>query len=167
MLNLLFQVEKELPNLLLEQGWSGVDITYHPPRVERVWRQWGENRISLHAIHPCPPSKSLFHPHPWPSAMRIVKGEYEMAVGYGAGIDIPAEACKIVLVDGSCYEMTHPDGWHSVRPLSSICWTVMVSGKPWNREMNEVPHEKPSPLSIDRIHEILSLFQNHYPVVKD
>lgn len=167
MLDLLSQVEKELPALLLEQGWKSVDITYHDPRVERVWRQWGENRISLHAIHPCPPSESLFHPHPWPSAMRIVKGKYEMSVGYGKGIELPPEVCKLILVDGCSYEMTHPDGWHGVRPLDGICWTVMVSGKPWNREVNEKPQTEQHALSSDRMFEILAFFQQHYPVIKD
>jgi hypothetical protein len=86
MLEILASVESELPRLLLdESAWSGLLIDYHPPTVERLWMGWQGHRVSLHRIHPCGPGQALFHPHPWPSAMRILSGEYEMAVGYGRG----------------------------------------------------------------------------------
>lgn len=166
MLDVLYKAEEELSVLLhrdnILEGWNSVNVNYHDPHVERVWRQWGEYRISLHCIHPCEPSKSLFHPHPWPSAMRILSGEYEMEVGYGKGVEVPPSACKIVLQPESVYEMTDPDGWHSVRPLNGPCWTVMVSGKPWNRPMNEEPKHKLEPLSAERVAKMLAWFSRQY-----
>ena len=86
MLDVLEAVEQKLPELLRDEaGWNSLFIDYHPPTVERLWRTWGEYRVSLHRIHPCERGTALFHPHPWPSAMRILSGEYEMAVGYGSG----------------------------------------------------------------------------------
>src|SRR4051794_19093257 len=97
MLEILAQVERELPRLLLdEESWKGLYIDYHPPTVERLWRPWGEYRVSLHRISPCGPGEALFHPHPWPSVMRILAGEYEMAVGYGPGLEEPPVAALMV-----------------------------------------------------------------------
>lgn len=71
MFDVLEEVERAIPRLLWQEGWNSLDVDYHDPRVERVWRQWLDYRVSLHVIHPCQPSASLFHPHPWPSAMRV------------------------------------------------------------------------------------------------
>src|SRR5205823_428108 len=94
MLDILHAAEKELPRLLAsDDGWQSLRVDYHPPFVDRVFRDWSppgaaegaRYRISLHRIHPCAPAEALFHPHPWPSAMRIHSGTYEMGVGHGAG----------------------------------------------------------------------------------
>src|SRR5262249_46599352 len=86
MLEILAAVEKDLPRMLLDEAaWAGLFIDYPPPTVERLWRPWRDYRVSLHRIFPCATGEALFHPHPWPSAMRILAGEYEMAVGYGKG----------------------------------------------------------------------------------
>ena len=62
---------------------------YQPSGPGEMWMAptspWRDCRIYLHRIYPCAPGEALFHPHLWPSAMRILSGEYEMAVGYGAG----------------------------------------------------------------------------------
>ena len=43
MLDVLERVEADLPALLADDlGWNSLDINYHPPRVERLWRNWGE-----------------------------------------------------------------------------------------------------------------------------
>jgi len=69
MLDLLHKAISELPALLAShEGWKSVDVTFHPPRVERVWRQWGKNRILLHRTYPCDKEYGLWHPHPWSSA---------------------------------------------------------------------------------------------------
>src|SRR5262245_5320802 len=85
LLDTLRRFEQKLPDLLADPaGWETVDVDYEPPRVERLWRQLEPDvRAFLHRIHPC--ERALFHPHPWPSAVKIVSGTYEMLVGYGAG----------------------------------------------------------------------------------
>lgn len=162
-LDVLYAVEKELP-LLLQDGdaWRGVTIDYHPPTVERLWRPWRDYRVSLHRIHPCGPGEALFHPHPWPSAMRILAGEYEMAVGYGKGAALPPVAALMIAAGDFRYEMTDPDAWHYVRPLGGPTLSLMVTGKPWDRPAPR--SDKPLlPLSAEQREEILRLFQQRYP----
>ena len=60
MLDVLAAVERDLPGLLSDEaGWSGLFIDYHPPTVERLWRNWGEQRISLHRIYRCAPGAAV------------------------------------------------------------------------------------------------------------
>jgi hypothetical protein len=135
MLDVLARLESELPALLDDPArWNSLDINYHAPFVERLWLPWGDYRVSLHRILPCEPSDALFHPHPWPSAMRILEGTYEMAVGHGRGSTPPPIAARIVASGEFRYEMTDPDAWHYVRPIGRHSLSVMVTGKPWQRE---------------------------------
>ena len=66
--------------------------------------------------------------------MRVVFGTYEMGVGYGVGNLEPPLAATVILSAGSAYEMVDMDAWHYVRPLRSPAYSVMVTGKPWQRE---------------------------------
>jgi hypothetical protein len=163
MLDVLARVEAELPTLLVSSTWNSLDINYHPPFVERLWLPWREYRISLHRIHPCEPSVALFHPHPWPSAMRILEGTYEMAVGYGSGTTPPPMAARIVAGGDFRYEMTDPDAWHYVRPLDRPAMTVMVTGKPWQRDA-PTSAEKLQPLDDARYQDLLGWFRRRYGV---
>ena len=158
-----------LPDMLrtnLDQ-WRGLDVLYHEPRVERVWAplelQYSSYRVSLHVIHQTDSEKCLFHPHPWPSAMRIVKGGYEMGIGYGAGLETPPMACKVILAAGSSYEMNDSDGWHYVNPTEETSLSVMVSGKPWGREMPVEPgHGTNREMAPEEIEAILRMFREFY-----
>jgi hypothetical protein len=163
MLDILRAVEEVLPDLLRDEaGWQSVYIDYHPPTVERLWRQWREYRVSLHRIHPCGPGEALFHPHPWPSAMRILEGEYEMAVGYGAGDDLPPVAALMIAAGDFRYEMTDPDAWHYVRPLGAPSLSLMVTGPPWQRSSPR--SSKPlQPLTAEQQAALLQSFRAHYP----
>ena len=163
MLDILATVESELPELLQdESAWSSIYIDYHPPTVERLWRNWNGYRIYLHRIHPCGAGEALFHPHPWPSAMRILEGEYEMAVGYGKGETVPPVAALMIAAGDFRYEMTDPDAWHYVRPLERPSMSLMVTGKPWDRPAPR--SSKPlAPLAAETCHELLRLFREHYP----
>jgi hypothetical protein len=163
MLDILAAVEHDLPRLLLDDSaWNGLLIDYHPPTVERLWLGWRGYRISLHRIHPCGPGEALFHPHPWPSAMHLLVGEYEMAVGYGKGETPPPVAALIVARGDFRYEMTDPDAWHYVRPLGEPTLSVMVMGKPWDRPAPR--SSKPLvPLTDAQRAELLALFRGHFP----
>jgi hypothetical protein len=162
MLDVLARLERELPALLTDTEWNSLDINYHPPFVERLWIPWGEYRVSLHRIHPCTPDQALFHPHPWPSAMRILDGTYEMAVGYGAGSTPPPIAARIIASGDFTYEMTDPDAWHYVRPLGGPAKTIMVTGRPWHREAPGTG-EPLQPLDAARKTELLGWFRTRYP----
>ncbi len=158
MLEILHKAIHQLPDLLKQfLKWQSLDIDYHDPRVERLWMPYDNSRIMLHCIHPCKSEDALFHRHPWPSAMRIIQGRYEMAVGYGTTAEPPPVAAKMILYPGSEYEMTEPNGWHYVRPLDGCVYTIMVTGKPWK---NDSPRStKPLiELSEKRKEEIIKVF---------
>ena len=134
MLNILNRAEEVLPLLIKERAtWHSVFVDYEQPFVERLWREWGEYRLYLHRIHPCAADVALFHPHPWPSAMKVLSGSYEMGVGYGSGETVPPVAATVILNSGARYEMVHPDAWHSVRPREAPSLSLMVTGTPWLR----------------------------------
>lgn len=148
-------VEARLPALLApgnRHRWHSVHVTYHPPRVERLWVQVDEYRLFLHRIYPCEDGDALFHPHPWPSAVRVVSGRYEHHVG--------VEGCRLmrsILKAGSSYEMTNRETWHSVRPLDEPSDSIMLVGPLYEPpvEMPSPPAEKQGPLSDGRFDALL------------
>ena len=156
MLNLLATALAELPALLeTPDGWTGLRIDYHPPFVDRAWRPWRDRRLSIHRIHPCAPGDALFHPHPWPSAMRVLEGRYEMAIGYGPGLVAPPIAARLIIGPGTDYSMPHRDAWHDVRPLGGPTLSVMLSGPPWERLMPLAPITPQRPLPDAELRELL------------
>jgi hypothetical protein len=159
MLTTLHEVWEALPAWLDEPSlWQSLDIDYHPPRVERLYRAWGPHRVYLHALHPCLPEQALFHPHPWPSAMRVLSGRYEMGVGYGRGDATPPVAARLIAGPGLEYEMTDPDAWHYVRPLDGVALSLMVTGPPWDRTAPRSEHPL-HPLDDERIRQLLAQFR--------
>ena len=161
MLEVLHSVEHLLPVLLRKEEWQSLLIDYHPPTVERLWRDWNGYRIYLHCIHPCLPEEALFHPHPWPSAVRVVSGSYEMGVGSGEGEAPPPVVTRLILHEVDEYEMTDPLGWHYVRPLGGSSMALMVTGKPWVRW--SPTSDKPlSPLPFMKARQLLEFFQGAY-----
>jgi len=138
MLKALHTIEGQLVPLIEEgpDAWQSLNIDYEPPRVERLWRQVGDLRVSLHRIHPC--AQALYHPHPWPSAIRIVSGLYEMGIAESPKllfqnlVEADREVARMMLVAGTEYEMVHPTGWHYVKPHSMASLSIMVTAKPWD-----------------------------------
>ena len=162
MLEVLIRAEKELPSLLREPTkWQSLFVDYHTPFVERLWRDWDDYRLYLHRIHPCNPGDALFHPHPWPSAMRVLSGTYEMAIGYGTGDEEPPEAARLLLGPDSLYEMNEPNGWHYVRPIDEPTMSLMVTGKPWARSSPK-PDRELRALEPERAMEIFEFFRAAY-----
>lgn len=135
MLHVLYAAERELPSLLRHAPWQSVFVDYEEPYVERLFVSWDEYRVYLHRIHLMRSRLSipLFHPHPWPSAMKVISGKYEMAIGYGEGQEKPPVASRLILPSESYYEMKDKNAWHSVRPIGSPSLSLMVTGKPWER----------------------------------
>lgn len=149
------------------KAWNTVDIDYERPRVERLWRPWRDFRLNLHCLHHCKPGEALFHPHPWPSIMRVIWGKYEMDVGFGSGDTPPPVAMQLVLGINSVYSMLHPDTWHSVRPLNEdgtrYVFSFMLTGQPWDRTSPK-PGKKTvlQGLSDHRRGVMLELFKHYY-----
>lgn len=135
MLKNLFNIEKQLPKLLdNKDNWQSVYVDYHKPFVKRLWKQEGDLRIYLHQIFPCEKEESLLHPHPWPSAMKVISGFYEMGVGYSDTNKEPIIASTLILPENSYYEMVDINSWHYVRPLENPSFSLMITGVPWKRE---------------------------------
>ncbi len=94
--------------------------------------------------------------------MKILKYEYMMEIGHGTGI-IPPDVCmKTIMSAGSYYEMSHIDSWHSVFPTKNYCYSLMVTGKPWNRQVPTLPFKKLESLTEEKKIKILNFFQTHY-----
>ena len=169
----LAAAERELPHLLRSlEGWNSLDVNYHPPRVERLWRPWGDGlRLFLHCIHPCKPEEALLHPHLWPSVMRVRgHGWYHMLVGSSPGLEVPPVVVETRVSVGNfgsyTYAMLHPDGWHAVVPHQSEAYSVMLTGTPWQRPTPQVTTEaagKLGPLPLSRQHQLLQTFRDFYP----
>lgn len=135
MLNKILNIEKQLPQLLENKdNWQSVYVDYHKPFVKRLWKQEGDLRIYLHQIFPCEKEESLLHPHPWPSAMKVISGFYEMGVGYSDTNKEPIIASTLILPENSYYEMVDINSWHYVRPLENPSFSLMITGVPWKRE---------------------------------
>jgi len=165
MLALLSEAEAALPALLEDaSSWRSLRIDYHPPLVERLYRPWRDGlRLNLHRIHPCAPGAALFHPHPWPSAVKVLSGRYHMRIGYGSGTTEPPVAAEATLTAGASYTMTDPDAWHDVRPLGGPSLSVMVTGRPWPRAAPVAPARPLSRMSAEAVSELLGAFRGHYP----
>jgi len=159
MLEKLEEIKRILPELLLEKLLDNqlhtMYIDYHKPFVSRIWFQHDDIRVFLHKIEVCKSSsEALYHPHKWDSAMEILNGTYEMGIGYSQTNEIPKTCCKIILNTGNQYEMTEPDGWHYVRPITN-CYTLMVTGRLNGRQMPIEPTKKFRELEYDEICDIL------------
>lgn len=157
MLEVLKRIEIKLPELISTVPFQSMYIDYHPPTVERVWFQHEEYRVYLHKIHPTELSTdALFHPHPWKSAIKIVKGMYEMGIGHSSADEIPKIDCKLILPENSYYEMTEDDGWHYVSPIANPVYSIMVTGERSSRKMPIEPNKNFRTLTEEEIEDVIS-----------
>ena len=142
--------------------WETLDIDYHPPRVERVWTQLDDMRLSLHIIHPCKEGESLWHPHPWEGTFHVLNGVYEHGIGVGNNeISNIKELMKQEVHGEMYYEMLDKDSWHYVRPIGEALMTVMLSG-PVKWEENRLTSPDLKPLTKTRKLKIIHQFKEHY-----
>lgn len=156
MLEYLHDVEKRLPKLLkLVDEWHGKLIVYEKPMVERLWMQDGDNRIYLHRIHSCAPDEAYYHQHSWPSAIRVVKGQYEMKIGSKDA------SSSVIMIPKSSYEMTDPKAFHSVRPLDCNVLSLMVTG-PLYEGAKKVAIPANPDLPSDMANQLLADFRKFY-----
>lgn len=166
MKHILNHIEKDLPKLLNDKElWQSLYVDYHKPFVKRLWTNYKfedkNYRICLHEIEHCDIKEALFHPHPWPSIMKLLSGSYEMIVGYGAGLTEPPVALTLNLPQGTIYEMSQIDGWHAVAPTQNSSFSLMISGEPWNRESHK-SSKILRKLTIDEEINIFNFFKNIY-----
>lgn len=143
MIKLLKQIEENLPILIHpdnQHNWKSLEITYEEPHVWRLWipilLENNYYRLCIHKIFKCKNSNPLYHPHDWPSAMKILNGIYIMNVGVENAILSTVELCS-----GSYYEMSNFKSFHSVNPQTDSVLSLMLMG---NFYCNRLPFPKPS-----------------------
>lgn len=170
MLKQLFKIENDILTIVKNATDKGeiksMFIDYHAPIVERLWFPYEDMRIYLHKIHSCNESlDALFHPHPWESAVRILKGSYETGIGHSSTNEMPAIDCKLIVHQGTCYEMTEKDGWHYVKPWSPYVYSLMITRNKFNRAMPIEPDKKFRELTHLEMIDIIMVFNHYYTVV--
>ena len=174
MLKELMRARRELPELLKLNlsEWNTKHVTYEYPHVQRLWRPFGDGmRVHLHIIESISPGLReknnnifpLYHTHPWPSAVMLLKGSYRMKLS-----QLNGRALNMVLTEGSSYEMTQPTDWHSVDPLDYEVMSLMVTGKPFADPIPGVtvpPQERLQPeLAINLLEGFRALLRHHSSV---
>ncbi len=159
-----------IPSLLNQPDkWKTLDVDYHPPRVERLYTDFGDGyRIYLHVIHttdePC-----LFHKHKWPAVLKQVFGSYEMGITYAEDEISSSEAhtlptlARFIISAGSYYEMTQTDAMHYVKPRTPFSCSIMLTNELYKEHeiRKEVLDRKLYELSPLRKMEILEMFKKH------
>ncbi len=170
-LELLVEAERALPLLL--QGawrWKSMLVTYEHPHVERIYSDIdvgaGPMRVMLHKVLEVPEGATpLWHPHPWPSAVRVLEAGrgrvYEMDIGRGPSNDFAA----VMRSSGELrYAMVDPAAWHYVRPIGGPSYSVMVVGPPFQEPQHAQhrPKTQQGPLSPDAFQRSLMMWREAY-----
>jgi hypothetical protein len=94
--------------------------------------------------------------------MMITEGSYLMEYGIGEGLVETAKyLSSFILTEGSTYDMNNKNLWHRVCPLSTV-YSVMYTGKPWNRPMPVVEIPPQRPLTDDEKWELLRKFRDRF-----
>jgi hypothetical protein len=145
-----------------ESAWRSLSITYEQPHVERLYADLPSVvgrptlRVLLHRIHPCEPTKALWHSHPWPSAVKLLDGEYEHACGFEHRTG-HRTVVRSLLQAGASYEITDPLAWHYVRPIDEPVHTIMITGKPWPQHTTPKPVPQ-SELTTEQVEDLRLTF---------
>ena len=142
MLDKLDTVIAQLPSLLSDFSiWDSIVVNLKHPHTYRVFTYLANgDRVSLHRFEKCDNSEAFFHTHPWPGAFKILKGSYEMKLGYSClgRVDCsPVDVSTLRLASGSSYEITDACTWHSITPLEES-FTVMVNETPWHKDFRHI-----------------------------
>jgi len=139
MLKKLDEAHCDLKLMLNNCRWNGISIDFAPPKMIRLWASYNGIKACLHKIYPISADnieKPFLHPHPWPCAIKVLKGAYEMEMGHSTTLSPPLISIKFVVSADSSYEMLYKDIWHSVNPINDDpVYSIMLIGKKWDRKM--------------------------------
>jgi len=120
--------------------WDSIVINKRKPHTYRAFIQQDDTRICLHYFEACEPEESFAHPHPWPSSMLILSGEYDMVVAHTPDL-LSRELSPVINVSlsaGSTYHMNDRHTWHQVIPRTS-CYSLMINGPRWEDAHQRAP----------------------------
>lgn len=154
---------QELPALIKNgKNWASYYIDAEEPIVERLWHKLdytdeaGDWRVCLHHIQLS--SEAFYHPHRHPTAILICNGCYEMGVGYGLPDGEPPPIFgPILLKKWDYYQMAHPNNWHYIKTLDGPCFSIMVTGEPYDK-FRKITRPKPRVLNSDEVNRIFNFF---------
>ena len=185
--------ESLIPRMLEDKSrWRSLRIDYEKPHVNRLFTDitseeaaklpdLAGHRIMLHEIESCKSEEALQHPHPWPSAVRVINTftPYEMGVGHDLIDEFMGDATgnvgwgAVMTICGEFrYTMADEDGYHYVRPIRDCAYSVMLTGQPWKLgnasawraflNRRDDPQPKLSPLSPEKFDELFAFWVNQY-----
>ena len=154
----------------LVDDWNSIDVLYHKPRVERLWRaieiEGCKYRLGLHPIHPVDhPAECLDHYHPWGSTVKILSVGYNMGFSFGDPWEpAPPKAITSFYGPGSTYSMLHPFGRHYVQPTGIMSTSIILMAEPWEKGLfppEDETHDMSvnQPIDRDRKKLILTRFR--------
>jgi hypothetical protein len=174
-----YNVESNIGKILsLADAMQTSRIIHDEPEVWRVWWQLGDIRVALHKIMPC--DECFFHPHPWPSVIRCLKGGYTHRIGLynGPKADVEAltpdhiQAFSDTLVPmtttisaGDSYLMPDIRQFHQVS-TSAVSYSLMIMGLPYfpgatRRFSRKVPDHNIT-LTQEQINDIMGVTKSYY-----
>ena len=147
------------PNVC-QQRISSLAVRYHKPYVDRISvilnnKPCGYNRIYFHKIYPCTLDEALYHPHPWPSLVHIVKGGYDHQIGTKNEI-----ICSQFLEKDSLYIMENKKAWHRVAPREEALSMMLVKDLWEDPEPFEKPKEKQRELTDEEFFDVVKSFMD-------
>lgn len=160
----LLEFEEILPELLTEKdAWKSINVNHQAPSVKRIWRNWQGYRINLHKLTKVDGKEEYFHSHPWPIAIRLLTGSYQMC--YEFVQDEQVMTGVEIITPETPYCMENPNDKHSIKLLDNTIYSLMINGKAWasNNELAEqeiIAHNLET-LSSKDIEEIFSVAKEY------
>ncbi|MGK7943504.1 MAG: hypothetical protein AB4058_03455 [Microcystaceae cyanobacterium] len=123
--------------------WESIVINKRKPYTYRAFMMYKETRICLHRFEACEAHESFAHPHPWPSSMLILEGDYDMDLFFTSDLK-SSELLPVInvsLSSGSIYHIKEQKTWHKVIPRT-ICYSLMINGSRWSYPHRYAPTTK-------------------------
>lgn len=154
-------IPKVIEALDVPDSWDSLVINRRQPVTYRVFRNFGDYRVCLHKFEPCESEESFAHPHPWPGAFLMLRGEYIHRIGASPDLQSqPTFFFREIVRPYSMYEIIHQQTWHTVQP-TKLTYTIMCNGAPWENQHKETRTTKGKDLdkfSQEELHTHLSEF---------
>jgi hypothetical protein len=177
MLDILEEVFDELPDIVrFPELWDSLIVNRRKPITYRAFHIFKEGslagiRVCLHRFEYCEAKDAFLHPHPWPSAMKVLSGQYKMNVGFSQDlVSQPTTVVETILARGSVYASDEPRFWHSVQPVTEHAYSVMINGPAWGPDIAHTKAPTTKGKDLDKmsqkdlewhLHTFTQLISNH------
>jgi hypothetical protein len=106
----MVELTRLLPNVpawLDACEWGSLRIDRHLPVIHRIFLPLSDTRtLYIHRLFNTGDAPAYMHSHSWPFALRLLKGDYEMGMGYSKRREVTPDPVQIVNVHaGTGYSM--------------------------------------------------------------